>query len=55
METITLVFGALQTLGNQMVKRLQAFAQMSQMRKMAMVLLARTFTDKDVKHLKVGF
>jgi hypothetical protein len=43
-----------QAFGAQMLKRLGNFATMSQMKRMAMLLLARTFTDKDVKRLKVG-
>ena len=43
----------LQALGQHMLKRLQGFAAMSQMKRLALLLLARTFTDRDVMRLKV--
>ena len=36
-----------------MVKRLKAFAGMSRMKRLALVVLARTLTDNDVKRLRV--
>ena len=36
-----------------MVKRLRAFAGMSRMKRLALVVLARTLTDNDVKRLRV--
>lgn len=36
-----------------MMRRLQGFAAMSHMKRLALLLLARTFTDKDVIRLKV--
>lgn len=41
-------------LGAHMVKRLRAFAGMSRMKRLALVVLARTLTDNDVKRLRVG-
>ncbi len=41
-------------LGQHMVKRLRAFAGMSRMKRLALVVLARTLTDNDVKRLRVG-
>ncbi len=43
----------MQALGQQMMRRLQGFAAMSHMKRLALLLLARTFTDKDVIRLKV--
>ena len=43
----------LQAFGQHMMKRLQGFAAMSQLKRLALLLLARTFTDKDVMRLKV--
>lgn len=40
-------------LGQHMVKRLRAFAGMSRMKRLALVVLARTLTDNDVKRLRV--
>jgi hypothetical protein len=40
-------------LGAHMVKRLRAFAGMSRMKRLALVVLARTLTDNDVKRLRV--
>jgi hypothetical protein len=37
-----------------MVKRLRAFAGMSKMKRLALVVLARTLTDNDVKRLRVS-
>ena len=37
-----------------MMKQLQSFTAMSQMKRLALLLLARTFTDKDVIRLKVS-
>ena len=45
----------MQALGQQMMRRLQGFAAMSHMKRLALLLLARTFTDKDVIRLKVWF
>ncbi|KAL0037492.1 hypothetical protein WJX79_010861 [Trebouxia sp. C0005] len=42
-------------LGQQMMRRLQGFAAMSHMKRLALLLLARTFTDKDVIRLKEAF
>ncbi|PNH04139.1 Calcium-dependent protein kinase 32 [Tetrabaena socialis] len=39
-------------LGAHMVKRLRAFAGMSRMKRLALVVLARTLTDNDVKRLR---
>lgn len=36
-----------------MMTQLQGFAAMSQMKRLALLLLARTFADKDVLRLKV--
>lgn len=36
-----------------MMRQLQGFAAMSQMRRLTLLLLARTFPDKDVLRLKV--
>ena len=44
----------LQAFGQQMMQRLQGFATISQMKRLALLLLARTFTDKDVIRLKVS-
>lgn len=41
-------------LGAHMVKRLRAFAGMSRMKRLALVVLARTLTDNDVKRLRVS-
>jgi hypothetical protein len=41
-------------LGQHMVKRLRAFAGMSRMKRLALVVLARTLTDNDVKRLRVS-
>lgn len=41
-------------LGAHMVKRLRAFAGMSKMKRLALVVLARTLTDNDVKRLRVS-
>jgi calcium-dependent protein kinase len=38
-----------------MVKRLRAFAGMSRMKRLALVVLARTLTDNDVKRLRELF
>ncbi len=38
-----------------MMRRLQGFAAMSHMKRLALLLLARTFTDNDVIRLKVRF
>ena len=43
----------LQAFGQHMMKQLQDFAALSQMKRLALLLLARTFTDKDVMRLKV--
>ena len=43
----------MQALGQQMMRRLQGFAAMSYLKRLALLLLARTFTDKDVIRLKV--
>lgn len=45
----------MQALGQQMMRRLQGFAAMSHMKRLALLLLACTFTDKDVIRLKVCF
>lgn len=42
-------------LGAHMVKRLRAFAGMSRMKRLALVVLARTLTDNDVKRLRELF
>jgi len=42
-------------LGQHMVKRLRAFAGMSRMKRLALVVLARTLTDNDVKRLRELF
>eukprot|EP00955_Chlamydomonas_euryale_P028855 304062-Chlamydomonas_euryale.AAC.24 len=42
-------------LGAHMVKRLHAFAGMSRMKRLALVVLARTLTDNDVKRLRELF
>ncbi|KAF5836831.1 kinase-like domain-containing protein [Dunaliella salina] len=42
-------------LGAHMVKRLRAFAGMSKMKRLALVVLARTLTDNDVKRLRELF
>eukprot|EP00798_Chlamydomonas_sp_ICE-L_P018948 gene18948-25518_t len=42
-------------LGQHMVKRLRAFAGMSRMKRLALVVLARTLTDHDVKRLRELF
>ena len=44
---------SVQALGHQMMRRLQGFAAMSHMKRLALLLLARTFTDRDVIRLKV--
>ena len=44
----------LQAFGQQMLRKLETFAAMSQMKRLALLLLARTFTDKDVIKLKVS-
>lgn len=40
-------------LGAHMVRRLRAFANMSHMKRLALVVLARTLTDRDVTRLRV--
>jgi hypothetical protein len=42
-------------LGAHMVRRLRAFANMNHMKRLALVVLARTLTDKDVNRLRVSF
>ena len=44
----------LQAFGQQMMRRLQSFAAVSQMKRLALLLLARTFADKDLIRLKVS-
>jgi hypothetical protein len=41
-------------LGAHMVRRLRAFANMNHMKRLALVVLARTLTDKDVNRLRVS-
>ncbi|KAL3159849.1 Mitogen-activated protein kinase cpk1 [Trebouxia sp. C0009 RCD-2024] len=41
--------------GQHMMRQLQGFAAMSQMRRLTLLLLARTFPDKDVLRLKEAF
>lgn len=42
-------------LGAHMVRRLRAFANMNHMKRLALVVLARTITDKDVNRLRVSW
>ena len=44
----------MQAFGEEMLRKLQGFAAMSQMKRLALLLLARTYTDKDVIRLKVS-
>lgn len=41
-------------LGQHMVKRLKMFAGLSRLKRLALVVLARTLTDRDVNRLRVG-
>lgn len=41
-------------LGAHMVRRLRAFANMNHMKRLALVVLARTLTDRDVNRLRVS-
>lgn len=41
-------------LGAHMVRRLRGFAKLSHMKRLALVVMARSLTDKDVSRLRVG-
>lgn len=43
----------LQALGKQVMSRLREFSVMSDLKRLALVVLARTFNDNDVRRLKV--
>jgi hypothetical protein len=46
--------GAAAALGAHMVRRLRGFAKLSHMKRLALVVMARSLTDRDVSRLRVS-